>query len=55
MEDLSAKKIILIDGKQLVQLMIDHNVGILLGNFYQLKEVDLDYFAIDEDEVVDDD
>ena len=41
-------KIILIDGKQLVQLMIDHEVGVSLGNFYQLKEVDQDYFAIDD-------
>ena len=28
--------------------MIDHNVGVFSGNFYQLKEVDLDYFAIDD-------
>ena len=41
-------KIVLIDGKQLVQLMIDHNLGISLGDFYQLKEVDLDYFTIDD-------
>ena len=40
--------IVLIDGNQLVQLMIDHNVGVSSGNFYQLKEVDLDYFAIDD-------
>ena len=40
-------KLILIDGDQLVQLMIDHNLGISLGNFYQLKEVDLNYFDID--------
>ena len=37
-------KIVLVDGKQLVQLMIDHNLGISLGNFYQLKEVDVAYF-----------
>ena len=41
-------KVVLIDGKQLVQLMLDHNLGVSLGNFYQLKEVDLDYFAIDD-------
>ena len=41
-------KIILIDGEQLGQLMLDHNLGVSLGNFYQLKEVDLDYFAIDD-------
>ena len=42
------KSIILIDGKKLVQLMIDHDLGISLGKFYQLKEVDLDYFSIDD-------
>ena len=47
------KRIILIDGKQLVQLMIDHELGISLGNFYQLKEVDMDYFSIDDDDTVD--
>lgn len=39
--------IVLIDGDQLVQLMIDHDLGISLGNSYQLKEVDTAYFAID--------
>ena len=39
-------KIVLIDGEQLVQLMIDNKVGISLGNFYQLKEVDMAYFTI---------
>ena len=42
-------QIILIDGNQLVQLMIDHDVGVSLGDSYQLKEVDLDYFAMDDD------
>ena len=42
-------KIVLIDGEALVQLMIDHDVGVSLGDSYQLKEVDLDYFAIDDD------
>ena len=41
-------KIVLIDGNQLVQLMIDHDLGVSTGNFYQLKEVNLDYFAIDD-------
>ena len=41
-------KIVLVDGKQLVQLMIDHNLGISLGNLYQLKEVDVAYFTIDD-------
>lgn len=52
-EEVSSKRIILIDGVQLVQLMIDHNLGVSLGNSYQLKEADLDYFAIDD--AVDDD
>ena len=47
-EEVTSKRIILIDGKQLVQLMIDRNLGVSLGNFYHLKEVDLDYFAIDD-------
>ena len=46
---LAAKRIVLIDGEDLVQLMIDHDVGVSAGDFYQLKEVDLDYFAIDDD------
>ena len=41
-------KIVLIDGKQLVLLMLDHNLGVSSGNCYQLKEVDMDYFAIDD-------
>ena len=47
-EELSAKRIILIDREQLVQLMIDHNLGISLGNFYQLKDVDVAYFTKDD-------
>ena len=42
-------QIVLIDGNQLVQLMINHDVGVSLGDSYQLKEVDLDYFAMDDD------
>ena len=52
-EEVTSKRIILIDGNQLVQLMIDHDLGISLGKFHQLKEVDLGYFAIDD--AVDDD
>ena len=42
-------KIALIDGEELMELMIDHDVGVSAGDFYQLKEVNLDYFAIDDD------
>jgi len=38
-------KIILIDGDQLTQLMIDHNVGISTSTTYETKKIDLDYFT----------
>lgn len=38
-------RIILLDGERLAELMIEHNVGVTLGNNYQLKKVDSDYFS----------
>lgn len=38
-------KIILIDGEQLVNLMIDHNVGVSPVSSYELKKIDHDFFA----------
>jgi restriction system protein len=38
-------KIILLDGEQLANLMIDHNVGVSRIAVYELKRVDSDYFA----------
>ena len=38
-------KVILIDGHQLAQLMIDHNVGVSTTKTYEIKRVDSDYFA----------
>lgn len=38
-------KIVLIDGEQLAQLMIEHDVGVSLVAAYQLKRIDADYFA----------
>lgn len=38
------KKIALIDGKDLISLMIDHNVGVSEKQTYTLKQIDLDYF-----------
>lgn len=38
-------KIILIDGIQLVDLMIDHNVGVSTEAIYELKRIDSDYFT----------
>jgi restriction system protein len=38
-------KVVLIDGKQLTELMIDFNVGVTTIANYQLKRIDSDYFA----------
>jgi restriction system protein len=38
-------KIVLIDGEQLSQLMIDHNVGVSSSTTYEIKRIDSDYFA----------
>lgn len=38
------KKIVLIDGEQLAQYMIDHNVGVAEVTRYVVKKLDLDYF-----------
>lgn len=46
-EDYVAKinsKIVLIDGEQLSQLMIDHNVGVTPVTSYETKKIDSDYF-----------
>lgn len=37
-------KIVLIDGEQLSQLMIDHNVGVAPVTSYETKRIDSDYF-----------
>lgn len=38
-------KIILIDGEQLTQLMMDHDVGVTEESRYIVKKIDLDYFS----------
>ncbi len=38
------RKIVLIDGTQLAQLMIDYNVGVATAKTYTLKKIDSDYF-----------
>ncbi|MYB93766.1 restriction endonuclease, partial [Candidatus Poribacteria bacterium] len=45
--DAAGFKIILIDGKRLAQLMIDHNVGVSTVKTYEVKRVDSDYFIED--------
>jgi restriction system protein len=41
------KRIVLIDGNQLSQLMIDHGIGVAEVTNYSVKRIDLDYFGED--------
>jgi restriction system protein len=45
-EHITEKKIILIDGRQMVEYMIDYNVGVSEKDRYLIKDLDLDYFAL---------
>ena len=38
-------KIVLLDGEELMQLMIDYNLGVSTINVYEIKPVDSDYFG----------
>ena len=38
-------KVVLIDGKRLVELMIDHNLGISTVDTYEIKKIDSDFFV----------
>jgi restriction system protein len=38
-------KIILIDGERLAELMVEHGVGVTTTTSYEIKRIDLDYFA----------
>ena len=38
-------KIVLIDGEQLAQLMIDYNLGCTTQQTYEVKKIDNDYFG----------
>ena len=38
------KKVILIDGSRLAQLMIEHGVGVTVEQTYLVKRLDLDYY-----------
>lgn len=46
-ERIEGKKVVLIDGDELSELMIDHNLGVTIRKTYELKEVSNDFF--DED------
>jgi restriction system protein len=37
-------KIVLIDGEQLTNLMIDHDIGVSTISSYPVKKIDTDYF-----------
>jgi restriction system protein len=39
------RKIVLIDGPTLADLMIDHNIGVSKVREFVLKKIDLDYFG----------
>jgi restriction system protein len=47
-ERIEGKKVVLIDGERLAELMIEHGVGVATAQVYELKEVSNDFF--DEDE-----
>ncbi len=38
-------KIVLIDGEQLAQLMIDYDLGVSVQQTYEIKRMDNDYFG----------
>lgn len=38
-------KIVLIDGEQLAQLMIDYNIGVSVSATFEIKRIDSDYFS----------
>ena len=38
-------RIVMIDGKRLAELMIDHDVGVATATTYRLKRIDQDYFV----------
>jgi len=41
-------RVILVDGKQLAELMIDHDVGVKVETTYRIRRVDLDYFGVED-------
>ncbi|MEK6273348.1 MAG: restriction endonuclease [Actinomycetota bacterium] len=46
-------RVILLDGKELAQLMIEHGVGVTVSREYELKRLDLDYFVTGDEEIPD--
>ena len=42
-------RVVLVDGKELAELMLDHDVGVRSGTSYDIKRINLDYFGVEED------
>lgn len=42
------RKIVLIDGQQLAELMIDYGIGATTNRNYEIKRIDMDYFIEEE-------
>jgi restriction system protein len=40
-----SKKVVLIDGEQLANFMIDYNLGVSTTDTFELKKIDNDYFG----------
>lgn len=45
----ATRRMVLIDGRQLAELMIDHGVGVTVEHNYEVPRLDLDYFVEEED------
>jgi restriction system protein len=43
-------RVILVNGKDLARLMIDYGVGVARSRRYEIKRIDLDYFAPEEEQ-----
>lgn len=42
------RKIVLVDGQRMAELMIAHNVGVTVSRAYEIKRIDSDFFMEDE-------
>lgn len=45
---IEGKRVVLINGKRLAQLMIDHDVGVSTVDTFKLKEISNDFFEEDD-------
>lgn len=43
----TTSRVVLIDGEQLAQYMIDFNIGVSTAETYEMKKIDNDYFEVD--------